>query len=89
MARLTVLYNTCTCMWFTCAKHKGIFLITLRRWYNKGVLWHRPCSPGYRGSNLAATPGQWVLVAPFDGEDGGEDAGLGLETPLEGRGPVS
>ena len=43
------------------------------------------CSPGYQGSNLAATARQWVLVAPIDGEDGGEDAGLGLEAPLEGR----
>ena len=43
------------------------------------------CSPGYQGSNLAATARQRVLVAPIDGEDGGEDAGLGLEAPLEGR----
>jgi hypothetical protein len=43
------------------------------------------CSPGYQGSNLAATARQWVLVAPIDGEDGGEDVGLGVEAPLEGR----
>ena len=43
------------------------------------------CSPGYQGSNLAATARQRVLVAPIDGEDGGEDAGLGLKAPLEGR----
>ena len=43
------------------------------------------CSPGHQGSNLAATARQRVLVAPIDGEDGGEDAGLGLEALLEGR----
>ena len=43
------------------------------------------CSPGYQGSNLAAAARQRVLVAPIDGEDGGEDAGLGLEALLEGR----
>jgi hypothetical protein len=51
-----------------------------------GVLWHlcgsmpiQSCSPGYQRSNLAATARQWVLVAPIDVEDGGEDVGLGLE----------
>ena len=43
------------------------------------------CSPGYPGSNLAAIARQWVLVAPIDGVDGGEDADLGLKAHLEGR----
>ena len=43
------------------------------------------CSHGYQGSNLVATARQWVLVAPIDGVDGGEDADLGLKAHLEGR----
>ena len=48
------------------------FLIKLWRSYNRGVLWHlggsvpiQSCSPGYQGSNLAATARQRVLVAPI------------------------